>query len=196
MTISPISTFLTNPTLVNMAQNTKAAVSVETSLKAVGRPTFTLMDKNVDKDKRKFSATKELLYQLLCLGLYLSLIPFFKEGGFKLIKNILKDEKHLGIKMFENTKQYHEYQKLLDFDKEKRLKELTKEKDFKNLLKNKKLTEYVKNTPELKSFNHVKGAIELSSIAGSVLGLTVIAPEISHIIIHPIMDFLGLKPKK
>ena len=37
-----------------------------------------------------------------------------------------------------------------------------------------------------------KGGIEMSSIAGSVVGLTILAPELSHLILHPIMKFIGM----
>ena len=45
--INGVFNFLNNPTMVSVAQNTKAAVTIETGLKAAGRPAFTLMDKNV-----------------------------------------------------------------------------------------------------------------------------------------------------
>ena len=80
---------ITKPGFQNLVQNTTAQVSIETGLKAAGRPAFTLADKNVDKETRKYSAVKELLYQTLCLGIYLAIIPpIFKRGGFKLFKNI------------------------------------------------------------------------------------------------------------
>ena len=37
----------------NLIQNTTAQVSIETGLKAVGRPAFTLADTHVDKETRK-----------------------------------------------------------------------------------------------------------------------------------------------
>ena len=40
-----------------------------------------------------------------------------------------------------------------------------------------------------------KGAIELSSIIGSVIGLTLLAPELSHLFLHPIMTAVGLDEK-
>ena len=57
---------ITSNTFQTIAQNTDACVKIETGLKAVGRPAFTLMDKNTDKDTRKYAAVKEFLYQLGC----------------------------------------------------------------------------------------------------------------------------------
>ena len=42
----------------------------------------------------------------------------------------------------------------------------------------------------------VKGAVELSNIIGSVLGLAILAPQVSHAFIHPALRFLGLEDKK
>ena len=80
----------------NLIQNTTAQVSIETGLKAAGRPAFTLADTHVDKETRKYSAVKELLYQVLCLGIYLAVIPVtFKKGGFAAFKKICRNiDKH------------------------------------------------------------------------------------------------------
>ena len=76
-----VANALTSNTVQTIAQNTDACVKIETGLKAVGRPAFTLIDKNTDKETRKYAASKELLYQLLCFGIYLAIIPpVFKEG--------------------------------------------------------------------------------------------------------------------
>ena len=47
--INGIFNFLNSPAMIATAQNTKAAVTIETGLKAAGRPAFTMMDKNVDE---------------------------------------------------------------------------------------------------------------------------------------------------
>ena len=44
-------------------------------------------------------------------------------------------------------------------------------------------------------FNLVKGVIEFGNIVGSVLGLAILAPEISHLIVHPTMKALGIDKK-
>ena len=39
----------------------------------------------------------------------------------------------------------------------------------------------------------VKGAVELGNIAGSVFGLAILAPQVSHAFIHPALRLLGLE---
>ena len=46
-----ISQILSSPALYNVTQATHAQVSIETGLKAIGRPSFILLDKNIDKEK-------------------------------------------------------------------------------------------------------------------------------------------------
>ena len=46
--ISGITSILSNPALTRVAQSTSSSVSIETGLKAVGRPAFILADKKID----------------------------------------------------------------------------------------------------------------------------------------------------
>ena len=46
------------------------------------------------------------------------------------------------------------------------------------------------------TYSHIKGAIELGSTIGSVLGLAILAPQVSHAFIHPALKFLGMEEKK
>ena len=86
--INGITNFLTSSTLSNIAQSTTASVSIETGMKAVGRPSFILADKKLDNNTKKYAATKEFLYQATCLATYMAIIiPIFKKGAFKLAKN-------------------------------------------------------------------------------------------------------------
>ena len=78
--VNAISSFLTNPTLTNIAQSTTSAVSIETGMKAVGRPSFILADKELSPQTKRYAATKEFLYQATCLATYMLLvIPLFKK---------------------------------------------------------------------------------------------------------------------
>ena len=63
-----------NPKFAEFARNTVCAISVETTLKATGRPAFIYYDKHANKQSKKYAATKEFIYQTFCLGLYLSFI--------------------------------------------------------------------------------------------------------------------------
>lgn len=203
---------ITSNTFQTIAQNTDACVKIETGLKAVGRPAFTLMDKNTDKDTRQYAAAKELLYQLLCFGIYVAVIPpIFKNGGFKLAQKLFKNEK---LPNFKNAKQMLAYHRLAHMEPAERILEKNKKyldlitDDLKNPLDNNaKLKTYLvgdktknikplrKGTLKIKGrmFELAKGSIEFSSIIGSVVGLTILAPELSHLILHPIMKVLHLE---
>lgn len=211
--LGPFVNVLTSNTVQTIAQNTDACVKLETGLKAVGRPAFTLIDKNTDKETREYAAVKELLYQVLCFGIYLAIIPpIFKNGGFKIAQKIFKKE---GLPNFKNAKQMLAYHRLAYMTPEER--RLARNKKFLDLItedlvnpkdNNAKLIDYLigadkksgmhKRTLEKqdKMFSLAKGSIEFSSIIGSVVGLTILAPELSHLILHPIMQALHLEAKE
>lgn len=198
---------ITSDKFLTLAQNTDACVKIETGLKAVGRPAFTLIDKNTDKETRKYAASKEFLYQALCLGIYMMIIPpVFKNGGFKLAQKIFKSE---NLPNFKNAKEVLAYHRLANMKPAERL--LEQNKKYLDLVSDtlinpkdgRKLRDYliVDKTPrgalvkQGKMFELAKGSIELFSIIGSVVGLTILAPELSHLILHPVMKFCGLEDK-
>ena len=125
-------------------------------------------------------------------------MPIIKKGGFKLAKNhIFKNTE--GFEHFENVKEYMHYRKLASNPSVKnRLSTLDKEIYSENILVKDKyddtlLKELEKEKPN--KFDSVKGAVELSNIIGSVLGLAILAPQVSHAFIHPALKFLGLEDK-
>ena len=197
--IDKVAGILLNPAFVNFANNTKYTVSTESLFKATGRPAAIMMDKHVDKDTRKYAATKEGLYQALCLGIYLTMIPFiFQKYGFKIAQKILKGD--TSIPAFKNAAEYLNYNKLSKMDKKERQgnKLLAKISDKLKINPDDKLTlkEHllIENKPP--EFPVAKGASELSNLVGTVIGLAWIASEISNYILHPIMRGLGFeKPK-
>ena len=188
--IGGITSFLTSPTLSNIAQSTTAAVSIETGMKAVGRPSFILADGKIEPKTKKYAATKEFLYQATCLATYMALvIPVFKNGAFKLAKTkFLKDEK--GIELFKSAGQYLKYKKFASMEKVERLATLNKEK-YKDTFTKEIREELAKDKPD--DFSIIKGAIELGNLVGSVFGLALFAPEVSHLIVHPVMKALGME---
>ncbi|MCQ2754317.1 MAG: hypothetical protein MJ231_04620 [bacterium] len=215
--IPAINNFLTSPLLVNLSQNTAARVSCETGMKAVGRPAFVLMDKDLDSSTKKYSSAKELLYQLICLGVYLAVIPtVFKRGTFALAKNgILKNTPGKGVELFKNGKQYLQYREIANLDKAARTRifenkidvtitDAKKKKQAQNLLekhrktlenlgKDSKLYNALKNEENPEKYNLLYNALETGSYFGSLIGLAILAPEISHHLIHPIMKAFGLE---
>lgn len=197
--IDKIAGILTNPQFANFAMNTKYTVTTESIFKATGRPAAIMMDKNVDKDTRKYAATKEGLYQLLCLGIYLTMIPlFFKKYGFKIAQKILKNDKDLP--KFKDANEYLAYAKLSSLPKNERkghkllsrISDNLKMTDEDNVTLKQKLL----NEDKPPEFPVAKGALELSNLVGTVIGLAWIASELSNYILHPIMKGLGFeKPK-
>ena len=217
MTIAPITNIFTNPALVNLSQNTAARVSCETGLKAVGRPAFILIDKDVDSKTKGYSAMKEFLYQAICLAVYLAVIPLvFKQGMFALAKKgIFKNTK--GFEHFKNSNELLEYRKLASLDLQERAnvfankidETITDPKKIKSAKKalgkltnslkkfenNEELYNALKNEKKPNKYDMLYGTIEAGSYIGSILGLAVLAPEVSHKTIHPIMRAIGLEKK-
>lgn len=182
--ISAIQSFITSPSLYNMTQSTVTQITTETCLKAVGRPAFILADKDIDPQTKKFSSTKEFLYQMTCLGIYLAAImPILRKGTFALARKMYKDEPV--FKAFKNSGDFMKYYKMKDTEKAAKLEEI-----------NKNLKDGNKFTKENINEDFAKGLTELTSIIGSVTGLAVVAPVISHPLIHPILRTMGLDENK
>ncbi|CDF00171.1 unknown [Clostridium sp. CAG:813] len=169
---SPIKRLLTNPKAAQFAQSTICAISVETTLKALGRPTFIYFDKNANGRSKKYAATKELLYQSFCLGLYLGFINKVKKPAYNIIK-----------KHFFNDKEQLRKLDLYDSFQEK-IDKAAKE-DKKGLRE-----EFAKLIHENKDYKLGKGVHELSSIGSTVFILALCAPILSQIILHPVMDLI------
>lgn len=180
MNTNSISNFLSSKKVTYATKGIMGAVVGTTVLKAVGRPTVTMIDKKSDAETKKYTAVKELLYQLLCLGLTFAMVIPAQKLCFKYSKKFLQGSKEL-----EKIKTHSEFNEVC-----KDVNELTdKAKDI--LGTNAKGL----SADAKKSFNLVKGADELTSFATSILGLTIIAPIISHKILHPIMHSLGMDKK-
>ncbi len=76
--------------------------------------------------------------------------------------------------------------KKLLFKNSKEFAHFDKFKDFKKILGDK---------AELAKYPLVRGTVELGSYIGSILGLAVLAPEVSHKTIHPLMRLIGMEKK-
>ena len=75
-------------------------------------------------------------------------------------------------------------------EKAERLATLNKEK-YKDTFTKEIREELAKDKPD--DFSIIKGAIELGNLVGSVFGLALFAPEVSHLIVHPVMKTLGME---
>lgn len=189
--IGAIRNIASNATLANIAQNTSASVGIETTLKSIGRPGFILIDKDIDGDTKQYAAAKEFLYQATCLAVYLAVVvPLFKNGAFKLAKKYLKNAPE--FKKFESAKEYLDYHKLAEKTLQNRSATLSKNHS-ENKFKHDGLRDELLNKKKPELFSNIKGAIELGNIIGSVIGLAIVAPQVSHAFIHPALRFLGLE---
>lgn len=194
--IGPLTSAITNSGLTNLVQSTSSSVTTETVLKAIGRPGFILIDNNISPDTKKYAAAKEFLYQATCLLVYMALVvPVFRKGAFKYAKNhLFKDMPEAGFNKFKDLKTYDLYRKLSDKSIQDRqhILNINKLQDrFTPEIRNELLT---KDEPE--AFSKIKGSIEVGSLIGSVLGLAILAPQVSHAFIHPALRLIGMEEKK
>lgn len=177
-----IPPILTNPTIYNITQTTQAQVAIETGLKAVGRPGFILLDNSIDKNTKKYSSMKEFLYQLTCLGISLGVvIPVFKKGSFAIARKLFKDE--AVFQAFKKSDDFNKFRKLSQDEKISKLGEINSANG-----KNYKLEDLNEDL--------AKGMIEVTSIAGSILGLSILSPLISRPFIRPVLKTLGMGEPK
>ena len=181
--MSIVLNMLENKTLTKYASGTASAVIIMTGVKAIGRPAFIYADKNSDAETKNYTATKEFLYQILCLGITIALIPLFKFGGLKMAEKHLKIPELSGL-MEEMSGTKNLFKKLNIFK--------VKYKEFTKLVKENKID---KTSPVNQALTIAHGGTEVGSFVGSVIGLTVLAPLISHKILHPIMHAMGLGKK-
>lgn len=189
----PVKRFVSNPRTAEFVENTIFAVSVETALKMIGRPIFIMNDKEADsKEKKKFAATKEMLYQGICFFLYVTSMKFIKHGIYNLVSKGLSKNPENKANIDEYNRQNKIIEDKVELRKEtaKGIKDKVKRKEFKN----KALDEILELKEKLRTNERMhlgKGAKEFSAIIGSILMLTIVAPQISHFIIHPLMKALG-----
>ncbi len=175
-----IQSIIANQSFFQATQGTAAQMGIKTGLNAVARPGAILLDNDIDQHTKKFSASKEFLYQAISLAMYmLVIIPIFKNGAYKLAKNKFKDE--AVFKAFDTPDKFKAFYKLEEADKVKKLKELSKNGDT---FSRKNITE--------QSEHLANGVIETSSLIGTVLGLAVVAPLTATKAIHPILKAVGI----
>ena len=185
-----------NPNIAKWAKGTAITVYFMTGVKAAVRPVFIMGDKkNNDKQAKKYTAVKEVLYQILCLGVAAAMIPFAERYGFKLAEKQLgkiAELKNKNITKLEQIDGFKELANLKGFN----LKGSKKVNAFKDLYLNETFNETKTLSKEADDAMHVlNGGVETGSFLASILGLTLLAPMISHEILHPIMHALKMDKK-
>lgn len=182
--LNAVQNIVANPTFYNLTQSTASQMAIKTSLNSIGRPGFILMDKKIDSHTKKFSATKEFLYQMISLGLYMGLIiPIFKKGSYKLAQKYYNNE--AVFKAFNSPSEFKAFKKLkTEAEKISKLQELSSQSKTGDVFTRENITQ--------DSEDLANGVIETSSLAGTILGLAVVAPLAASKLIHPILNGLGL----
>lgn len=186
-------TKISQPPAIRFAKFAKATattVYLMTFVKATVRPMFNLADKKSDEKSRKYSATNEFLYQVVCLGFAALMIPFAERLGFKLAEKRLKNIEGLskGIKKLSDLPEFANIKKLGQF--KKAYLEKSFDKDFLDKVKTDENTKLADEAMHL-----VYGGVETGSFLASIIGLTILAPKIGHEILHPVMSAMGMKDK-
>lgn len=198
MTVIPkgVQRWVSSSKTAEFVENTIFAVSVETAMKMVGRPAFIMMDKEADSpEKKKYAAVKEMLYQGICLGLYLSAMRPVKHFFYNIISKMLNKGNPKNATKLEAFNRQNKFIEDQEKELKKQLKDFTdkvKKKEFKNTALD-RIIQLKENMRSDKNLRLGKGAKEMAAIVGSILMLTVVAPQISHFIIHPVMSVLGFK---
>ena len=160
---------VTSNTASKLVQDSAFQVLSEGSLKAVARPAFTLADKSASLEARKYSATKELIFQSASMLMYFAIITtVFQKGGYKFLKNLPKFKKYEALNGINN------------------IKDFTKVYDAfsKGLLST--------TAEQAKQLQHTKGGMEVIKMIGSGLILTVLCPLAVAKMVSPVMN--ALKP--
>ena len=151
-----------------LVQDSAFQVLSEGSLKAVARPAFTLMDNSASLEARKYSATKELIFQSVSMLMYFAIITtVFQKGGYKFLKNLPKFKKYDALKGIDNIK---DFTKVYDAFSKGQLSTTAE---------------------QATQLQHAKGGMEVIKMIGSGLILTILCPFAVAKMVSPIMKALN-----
>lgn len=152
-------------------QDSAFQVLSEGMLKTVARPAFTLADKSSSPEAKKYSATKEVIFQTLSMGAYFAIITtVFQKLGFKALKKMPK------------FKDYDILNKIKNFE------------EFSHVFDAYSKGKIWANKKESAQLEKVKGGMELIKMVGSGIILTILCPMFVTKLVHPIMN--TIQPKK
>lgn len=159
--------FITGNEFSKRVQDSAFQVLSEGGLKAVARPAFTLVDKSASVEARKYSATKEFIFQSVSMAMYFAIITtVFQKGGYKFLKSLPKFKNYEALNGIDNikdfTKVYDTFSKGLLTTTEEQAKQL----------------------------QHAKGGMEIIKMIGSGLILTILCPLVVAKMVSPVMNVL------
>ena len=127
------------------------------------------MDNSASLEARKYSATKELIFQSVSMVTYFAIITtVFQKGGYKFLKKLPKFKKYDALNGINNIK---DFTKVYDAFS-KGLRSTTAE--------------------QAKQLQHAKGGMEIIKMIGSGLILTILCPLAVAKMVSPVMK--ALKP--
>lgn len=155
---------ITSNTASKLVQDSAFQVLSEGTLKAVARPAFTLMDDSASPEARKYSATKEFIFQSVSMAMYFAIITtVFQRGGYKFLKNLPKFKNYEALNGINNIK---------DFTK-------VYDKFSKGLIST--------TAEQATQLQHTKGGMEVIKMIGSGLILTILCPLVVAKMVSPVM---------
>lgn len=150
-----------------LVQDSAFQVLSEGSLKAVARPAFTLVDKSASPEAKKYSATKEFVFQSVSMMMYFAIITtVFQKGGYKFLKKLPKFKKYDALNDINNIK---DFSKVYDAFSKGTLSTTAE---------------------QAKQLQHTKGGMEVIKMIGSGLILTILCPLVVAKMVSPVMKML------
>ena len=125
------------------------------------------MDKSASPEARKYSATKELIFQSVSMAMYFAIITtVFQKGGYKFLKKLPKFKKYEALNGINNIK---DFTKVYDAFSKGQLSTTAE---------------------QAKQLQHTKGGMEVIKMIGSGLILTVLCPLVVAKMVSPVMKML------
>ena len=159
---------ITSNTASKWVQDSAFQVLSEGTLKAVARPAFTLIDDSASPEAKKYSATKEFIFQSVSMAMYFAIITtVFQKGGYKFLKNLPKFKNYEALNGINN------------------IKDFTKVYDAfsKGLLST--------TAEQATQLQHTKGGMEVIKMIGSGLILTILCPLVVAKMVSPVMKAIN-----
>lgn len=154
-------------------QDSAFQVLSEGTLKAAGRPVFTMIDNSASLEARKYSAVKEFIFQTVSMIMYFAIITtVFQKMGYKVLKKLPKFKEFTTL---DNINNIEDFTKTFDAYAKGLIKADSKQAD---------------------ELQRAKGGMEIIKMIGSGLILTILCPLVVAKMVSPIMKAIGMDGHK